>query len=228
MDLWHVFNVFLFWGLPYSFDLAKVSSTVVMWLPSRRCWSNLTNWWVRLEWTSTRWICIEVVMWDSPEYQGPKAAIFLLERFPKVCCLSAGNESNESYESESISCRKQGHATCYGLTCYNVSFVGEWLKEWAKQVGSNVVNCTSTQKLQWYLTCIYQRWEILLEWSSDHPSTDSTFLMLKFGFGNHSTCRDYHHYHYPNYCNLAEGSNRLVAWRCPMSLFFWGKLMEVI
>ena len=177
VDLWHFFDVFLFWGLPHSFDLAKVSSTVVMWLPSRRCWSNLTNWWVLLEWTSTQWICIEVVLWDSPEYHDLKAAFFLLDRFPKQFCWkdsqrfvvwSAGIESNESYKSESILCRKQGHATCGGLTCYNVSFGGGMVERMSQASGSDVVNCTSTEKLRWYLTCIYQRLEVLLERLNDH------------------------------------------------------------
>ena len=98
---------------------------------------------------------------------------------------------------------------------------GGMVERMSQASGSNVVNCTSTGKLKWYLTCIYQRWEVLLERLNDHPSPDSTFLMLKFGLGNHSTCRDYHHYHYPNYCNLAEGSNRLVAWSCLGAVLFF-------
>ena len=87
------------------------------------------------------------------------------------------------------------------LQCF---FWGGMVERMSQASGSNVVYCTSIGQLKWYLTCIYQRWEVLLERLNDHPSTDSTFLMLKFGLGNHSTCRDYHHYHYPNYCNLDQ------------------------
>ena len=66
--------------------------------------------------------------------KAPRPQFFSWKDSQRFVVWSVSNESNESYESESILCRKQGHATCGGLTCYNVSFGGEWLKEWAKQV----------------------------------------------------------------------------------------------
>lgn len=130
--IYDIFYAFLFWGLPYSFDLAKVSSTVVMWLPSRRC-CNLTNWWVLLEWTSTRWICIEVIVWDSREYKGPKATI-IVGKIPKgllfeVLVMRVMKVTNlRAYYAGIKAMRfvKVWHVTLF--------WGGEWLKEWAKQL----------------------------------------------------------------------------------------------
>ena len=108
------------------------------------------------------------------------------------------------------------------LQCF---FCRGMVERMSQASGSNVVNYTSTEKLKWYLTCIMYLPKIgspfgMIEWSS----FNSAFLMLKFGLGNHSlwcthcplrpaatwqtgqpsTCRDYHHYHYPNYCNLDQ------------------------
>lgn len=106
------------------------------------------------------------------------------------------------------------------LQCF---FCRGMVERMSQASGSNVFNYTSTEKLKWYLTCIYQRLEVLLEWLNDHPLTQRFWCWnlvwetIHFGVpivlcgrrppgkpANHSTCRDYHHYHYPNYCNLDQ------------------------
>ena len=151
--------------------------------------------------------------------QRPQGHHYCWKDSQRFVVWSAGNESNESYESESILCRNQGDAICEGLTCYTF-LGGRMVERMSQATGSNVVNYTSTEKLKWYLTCIYQRWEVLLERLNDHPLSQR-FWCWNLVVENHSTCRDYHHYHYPNYCNLAEGSNRVVAWSCLGAVLFF-------
>ncbi len=63
--------------------------------------------------------------------------------------------------------------------------LGGMVERMSQASGSNVVDCTSTEKLKWYLHMYLAKMGSsfgMIEWSS----FNSTFLMLKFCLGNHS------------------------------------------
>lgn len=203
--MYDIFYVLLFWRLPYSF-WQNVTSKLEVLKQSDKLVGPIG---MNLHPVDMYWSYYP----GFSRIPRPQGCDFLVGKIPKgllfeVLIMRLKLRTWEHIMQETQPCDWSRFDM---LQCF---FCEEWLTEWAKQVDQMLLIAHRLENRNGIFHVSYQRMGSpfgMIEWSS----FNSTFLMLKFG--NRKPCRDYHHYHYPNYCNLdlrLKDPTGKKAWRC--------------